>query len=417
LPPGFLLSGRAWAADPVRKFAIIAQSGAGEAINGFGPGSFESPAFIHPSVRDSDHVVDVAGRRYTADALSETTTFIDGPNPVRIAQCFEALGPMQDHLVFFNYRTSLGIHPQFPVAQRAGGKIRGPDGRGSEELASAIAQENAVSLGTLLAKPIVLSGSATYRGAPLSPYSPTVIKELVSSSVERQVPSKMFSAARNRLIDRIYRNVKSSGTPNQKRFLDEYAISQQQADQVASKLFEEVVDIADDGYTSQMKMAAIIIKLRLAPVVVVGYRTSGDNHVVDGLSVEAVHSLNMMATYRNFYDFANEMGVWDRCLYGTVSVFGRTMDERGNGRGHNGNLCSGLLFGGHLGRKVVGGIDSEMPRGVCLPFNAATGGLGNPNVSVQDSQACYAKSVLKAVGVPQERLEERVRDVPAVTLS
>ena len=417
LPPAFLLSGRVWAADPSRQFAIIAQSGAGEAVNGCGPGSFDAPEFIHPSARDSDYSTVIAGTTYTADTLSQTTVFQDGPSPVRIARCFEGLGSMQDHMAFFHYRTELGIHPQFPIAQKAGGAIKGPLGRGEEQLASALAQENATGLGTLLQKPIVLSGSATFNGAPLNTYTPTVIKELVASSVSGEVPGEMFGTARNYLLDEIYRDVKSQGTPNQKRFLDEYAISQSQADEVASKLLNEVVDISDDSYTSQMRMAAIIIKLRLAPAVVVGYRFSGDNHVSDGLTIEAEDTLNMIATYRDFYDFATDMGVWDQCLYATVSVFGRSMDERGNGRGHNGNLSTGLLFGQHLTRKVVGGIDPRAPRGVCLPFNASTGSTRDPNVSVEESQACYAKSVLQAAGVPEPRLSERVRTVPAVSLT
>ena len=417
LPPAFLLSRRAWAQNPVRKFAIIAQSGAGESVNGCGPGSFDAPEFIHPSTQDSDYSAVIDGTTYTADSLSQSTVFIDGENPVRIAKCFESLGPMQDHMAFFHYRTELGIHPQFPIAQKAGGAIKGAFGRGEEELASAIAQETAAELGTLLTKPIVLSGSATFNGAPLNTYSPTVIKELVSSSVSGEVPGEMFGAARNYLLDKIYQDVKRDGDPNQKRFLDEYAISQSQADEVASKLLNEVVDIADDSYTSQMRMASIIIKLRLAPVVVVGYRFSGDNHVSDGLTIEAEDTLKMMATYRDFYDFANEMEVWDKCLYATVSVFGRSMNERGNGRGHNGSLSTGLLFGEHITRKVVGGIDPQQPRGVSLPFDAATGSTQQPNVSVQDAQASYAKSVLLAAGVSEPRLSERVRDVPAVSLA
>ncbi|MEO0813154.1 MAG: hypothetical protein AAFY60_09850, partial [Myxococcota bacterium] len=242
LPPAFLMSGRALAAEATRKFAIIAQSGAGESVNGFGPGSFDSDAFIHPSTSDSDHTQTIAGVTYDADSLAQTTEFLSGPQPVRIAKVFESLGSMQDHITFFNYRTSLGIHPQMPIAQKAGGAIKGEIGRGEEELPSAIAQENAVGLGTLLDKPILLDGGATFRGAPLNRYSPTVIKELVSSSQGSEVPEGRYAAARNYLIDRIHKEVKANGTPNQKRFLDDHAISQQQASEVAGRLFSEVVD-------------------------------------------------------------------------------------------------------------------------------------------------------------------------------
>ena len=420
LPPAFLLSGTVKASDASdasRKFGIIALSGAGESVNGCGPGSFDNPNFIHPSPGSTDLRVTIAGREFGALDLSETTQYLDGPQPVRIARCFEALGPMQDDMAFFHHRTSLGIHPQFPIAKKIGGAIKGPDGRGEEELVSAIAQENAASLGTVLSQPIVLSNSVTFQSTPLNTYAPTVIKELVASGVASAVPEQIFSAARNRLVDDVYGRIKDGGNPNQKRFLDEFVLSQTQADEVASKLMNEVVNISDDGLMSQMRMAAIIVKLRLAPAVAVGYRFSGDNHVADGLSIEAEDTLNMMAAYRDFYDFANTMGVWEDCLYATLSVFGRSMDERGNGRGHNGSLSTGLLFGSHLQRKVVGGLDPTSDRGASLPFNAATGALDNPNVSVSDGFASYAKTVLKAAGVPDDRLEVRVRDVPAVTLT
>ncbi|MEO0973154.1 MAG: hypothetical protein AAFX85_08655 [Pseudomonadota bacterium] len=163
-------------------------------------------------------------------------------------------------------------------------------------------------------------------------------------------------------------------------------------------------------------MAAIIAKLRLAPAVVTTFSLSGDNHQPDGLTVEAERTLEMMAAYRDFYDFANAMGVYDECLYATLTVFGRTMNERGNGRGHNRNLATGLIAGRHLNRTVVGGIDPNEPSGQSLPFNSATGGTDDPDVSVDDSFAAYAKSVMKAAGVPDDRLDVRFRDVPAVAL-
>ena len=416
LTPAFLLTGQLHAQESGRKFAIIAQSGAGESVNGSGPGSFDSPDFIHAGSGSTDLTRDIDGRTYTAADLGETTSFLGGPNPVRIARVFEALGMMQENMAFFHHRTGFGIHPQFQRAQKIDGRLRGDSGRGQEHLASAIAQENATALGTLMSQPVVLSGNATFRDAPLGTYSPTALRELVMSAVGSVVPSDMFGATRNFLVDEVYQRTRESGDPNQRRFLDEFVISQNQATEVAERLVSEVEAIDDDELASQMKMAAIIIKLRLAPAIVVDYRFSGDNHVSNGMTVEAEHTLNMVADYREFYDFAVSNGVWDELLYATLSVFGRSMNETGNGRGHNGSLSTGLLFGGHLSRKVVGGIDLTQPRGVSLPINSSTGGTDNADVSEADSFACYAKSVLQAAGVPQSRLDVRVPDVPAVSL-
>lgn len=417
LPAAFLVSGHAMAASTNRKYAIIGQSGRGESVNGCGPGSFDNPDFYHPTTYDSDFSKVIAGRTYTADDLSNTTTFIDGPQPIKIARCFESLGSMNDDMVFFHHRTRLGIHPQFAVAKKAGGAIKGFIGRGEEELASAIAQENAAYLGTLLDKPIILSGSGMYNGNSLNTYTPTVLKELVSSSVTTEISKQSFASARNFMVDKVFHQVKSTGTPNQMRFLDEYALSQEQATDVAEKLADEVADITDDSHESQLKMAAIIFKLKLAPSVVTDYRFSGDNHVSGGFGLEVADTLNMMAAYRAFHDFAINTGIWDQCLYATVSVFGRTMENKGNGRGHNGRLSTGLMFGQHLNKAVIGGIDPNEPKGLSMPINSQNGGTDNADVSVDDSFACYAKTVMKAAGIPDSRLDVRVRDVPAVELT
>lgn len=417
LPAAFLLTGQTRAQEAGRKFVMLAQSGAGEAVNGFGPGSFDSPDFSHPAPDESDATRDIAGRTFSAADLSATTDFLGGNSPVRIARCFEALGAMQDNMAFFHHRTNFGIHPQMQSAQAIGGAMRGADGRGQEQLASALAQENAVALGSVIDRPIVLSGSVSYENTPLTRYEPTVLKELVLSSVSTAVPSDMFGAARDKMLDRVYTNVRDNGTPNQRRFLDDYVLSQAQAVDVAERLVAEVDEIVDDGLTSQMKMATIIGKLQLAPVAVVGYRVSGDNHVPNGLEVETSLTLDMMASYREFYDFALSNGFWDQMLYATLSVFGRKMNVSNNGRGHNGSLSTGLLFGGQLQRAVVGGINPDNPRGESLPINSTTGGTGNPDVSDGDSFACYAKSVMMASGVPQDRLDARVPDVPAVRLA
>ncbi|MEO0973153.1 MAG: hypothetical protein AAFX85_08650 [Pseudomonadota bacterium] len=81
---------------------------------------------------------------------------------------------------------------------------------------------------------------------------PTVIKELVTSTIASEVPTSMFSAARNRLVDPTYGELRTNGALNQRKLLDEYVISQTQAEEVATQLAGEVVDIVDDSYSPRV---------------------------------------------------------------------------------------------------------------------------------------------------------------------
>ncbi|MEM7676097.1 MAG: hypothetical protein AAF449_08860, partial [Myxococcota bacterium] len=106
------------------------------------------------------------------------------------------------------------------------------------------------------------------------------------------------------------------------------------------------------------------------------------------------------------------------------SVFGRGMHVTTNGRGHNANLCTGMLIGkGFIKKQQIGGIDPENEKGQCLPFDANTGlpvsenRTGPAIVPVNDSIISYCKSVMQAAGVPQNRVDARFKgNVPTVDL-
>lgn len=418
LPPAFLASGKVFAADCTsRKFTILSMSGGGESISSVAPGSFDSAIFDHVTSADVYSKVLDDGRVITAADLANKMVFIPGTKPVYAARCFNALPPdLLDHTVFFHHRTNTLIHAEFGLVKNARGRLLGELGRGTEELPSAIAQENAACLGTIFTKPLVLSGNCSYKGEPLNTYSPTAIKNIVTKRTDAVLSSGSFGAARNLLIDSVYKDIQTSGTAAQKRFLDNFALSQQQAASIADALLDEVTAIDDDSIESQLKTAAIIVKLRLAPVVAVEHFFSGDSHHDDGTN-EITGTLDMMQAYRSMHASAVTAGIENDFVYATLDVFGRTtaFSNGYGGRNHNANLSTGLIMGAHLKKSVVGGINQTQARGESVAFNSTTGATTNPDIAINDSLGCYFKSVMKATGIPDDRLDARVRDVKAVS--
>lgn len=430
LPTAFLMSPRAMAQSaPSTKYVLLAHSQGGESINASGPGSFAREHFSHANGSHYSESVVCNGVTYTADDLSATMDYVANPQgggPLRIARCFGAFGDMIDSTAFFHYRTTTGIHPQFPVVRQLHGRcLDNVTGRGVEDFGSALTQELHPFTQSVLAKPILLArAGGKFQGQPLIQYQPTELASLIRTSVEQDVPPEKFAAARNYVVDSYHRRLRREGTPQQKRYFDNNVKSQLDAQLVGERLGGVIDSIDGDTLLSQMNVAALLFKLNIASVVKCDHVFSGDNHQPDGLTTESELTLNMMKNYCDFFQRAEELEILEQCLYATFSVFGRGMKVTTNGRGHNRNLSTGMLIGkGFIEKQQIGGIDPEQPGGHSMPFDAATklpvpvDQTGPSIVPVNDSIVSYCKSVMRAAGVPQDRVDARFKgSVPTVDL-
>lgn len=429
LPATFLATGSVHAADVARKHVILSVSTNGEAINASGPQSFENAGtYNHALIDDASNVsVDIGGTNYSTEALAYTTDFQFGDQTAQIASCFDLLpNNIKEHLVWFQYKTGASIHSQTSTVLKAFGSLKNSTGNGTENLPSVIAQENATELGSVLTKPFVLQGEIDYEGSPLTTFSPVDIKSMLQdTSLATNLVNESggnFSLDRSRdfLIDRVYQNVRSNGTSIQRRFFDEYALSRTQAKQMTESLLVALSDIDDnaedevDLLRNQMKAAVALIKLNIAPVIVVKHSFTGDNHVDPALVDETTRTLNMINVYRALDDAAVANEVQDSYLYATCDVFGRDLNFGSRyGRNHNGDLVSGLIFGGHTNSALVGGLDLTSQLGASLPINSTTGLTTNPDVMQDDLLACYYKTIMRAAGIPDDRLDFRIPSTPA----
>ncbi|MEL6547806.1 MAG: hypothetical protein AAFQ82_24485, partial [Myxococcota bacterium] len=117
----------------------------------------------------------------------------------------------------------------------------------------------------------------------------------------------------------------------------------------------------------------------------------------------------------SFQNASTEFTMANDVVFATLNVFGRS-GRRGSkgGRGHYGNLCSGLILGGQIAGGVVGGLDSN---GQAVGLNSKDGSTNNPDVDSADTLNAYYKTLMRLAGVSSERRDVRIpdgKDVAAV---
>ena len=416
LPVSFLLHGRARANELGHRIAILASSSYGEPLNVCGPGTFDpdyAQYFSHPNAQDID-LDEVVGRNINqiqlgVESLNVSAEVLLGTQSVQMAACFAALSPeMLQHLVWFNYRSGANIHPQFKDVLTCYGEVHGADGRGAEQLPAAIAQETASFLGTTTSDPLVLGrGTFISNGASLANYSPTKLKTLAQSVGQSMGGAENFAVMYDSFIDEAYQEVRQNGTAQQRRFFDQHAASRQEAADFGSALGQLLVDIEDDSLKSQMRCAAFIAKLRLAPVIMTNMAFGGDNHQDAGLLNETNQTLEMIEALDIYWKTIHEMGIADEVFFANLDVFGRSPKSDGNGRSHYGDFVSGMMVGTNLQGGAVGGWEVD-GKARATGINSTTGSSDNADIAASETLSAYYRTIMNAAGVSAERQEVRL---------
>ena len=286
--------------------------------------------FIHPRPGDvpADDITRpvVNGVRLGVQSLSQAAEITLGTQQVQMAACFAALKPaLLNHLVWFHYRSGANIHPQYKDVLTAFGEVRGRDGRGAEQLPAALAQELALLLDSTTPDPLVLGqGSFVSNGSSLANYSPMKMKTLAQSLGHAMGGTDNFAVLYDSFIDEAYREVQEHGTAQQRRFFDQHAASRGEAADFGSRLGHLLTDVHDDSIKSQMRTAAIVAKLRLAPVVLINLDFGGDNHQDGGLLAETNQTLAMIDALDAYWTAIEDEGVADDVFFANLDASGAT---------------------------------------------------------------------------------------------
>jgi len=394
LPVSFLLRPtRAWAAPPPpAQFLVLATSGTGDPINANSPGTYDLPASypnqpIHPAF----------------DTMAPTPIVLGGAS-YKAALPWSTLSAL-DRTQFFHHSTLTNNHSDQQKVMSLMGATK------SNEMAvsiySAYLKE---ALGTIQAQPIALASEViTYAGATVPRLAPSALTQLLAPE-----PAGLMSdlqRLRDADLDRVNAILKVSGTDAQKQYLDQYATSQTQARQIPQDLQSLLADISGNDPDDQATAAAILIKMKVSPVIVMHIPFGGDNHSDDGLANEAKQTVTGVATINGLLATLAKLGIADQVTFATLNVFGRSLVQGGDqGRSHWSNHHTAVVIGKPFKSGVIGGL---VPIGEDLGasgIDSATGAASSSgDIQVGDTLPSFAKTLGRGLGVPQDYLDENIR--------
>ena len=394
LPIEFLLRPtRAWAdPPPPAQFLVLSTDSTGDPINANAPGTYDLPASypnqpLHPTQASMAATpITLGGTRYNAALPWSTLTALDRTQ-------------------FFHHSTRTNNHSDQQKVMSLMGATKG-----NEMAVSVYAKYLQGALGTIQAQPIALSREVvSYAGATVPRLAPSALTQLLAPALAGLMTD--LQKLRDADLDRVNALLKAGGTNVQRQYLDQYATSQAQVRQIPQDLQNLLAAIKTDGPDDQATAAAILIKMKVSPVVVMSIPFGGDNHSDPALANEAKETPTGVATINGLLATLTSLGLSDQVTFATLNVFGRSLAQGGNqGRSHWSNHHTAVVIGKPFKSMVVGGL---VPIGNDLGaanIDSATGAAAsNGDIAVDDSLPSFAKTLGRGLGVPQAYLDDNIR--------
>ena len=394
LPIPFLLRPtRAWAEPPApAQFLVLSTDSGGDPINANAPGTYDLPASypnqpVHPTAGSmAPTPIMLGGARYNAALPWSTLTALDRTQ-------------------FFHHSTRTNNHSDQQKVMALMGATKG-----NEMAVSVYSSYLQGALGTIQAQPIALSREViSYAGASVPRLAPSALTQLLAPAMPGLMAN--LQKLRDADLDRVNALLKTSGTNVQRQYLDQYATSQAQVRQIPQDLQNLLANIRTDAPGDQATAAAILIKMKVSPVVVMSIPFGGDNHSDDGLQNEAKQTVSGVATINGLLATLGSLSIADQVTFATLNVFGRSLVQGGGeGRSHWSNHHTAVVIGKPFKSMVVGGL---VPIGDDLGaagIDSATGAASmSGDIAVNDSLPSFAKTLGRGLGVPQAYLDDNIR--------
>lgn len=394
---------RALAVDIKPQFLLMSASDQGEPINCNAPGMYENPDFKHP------------GRDEMA-----ATAFALGDTQVTAAKVWSTLPAASlARTCFFHHATRNLQHGGLGGVHKLSGAMAG-----GEMMVSAMGKLLQEPLGCLQAQPISIgrggSESLTAAGSELPTYSPTGLRDLLTTP-EALAKFSKTQALRDRDLDAIANVLRASGSPMQKKLLDSWASSTQQARTLPKDLLQRLVGLPDDSAASQMSAAVLLFQFKLTPVVVthIGFgddnHTDNDNHAGPGaLPLEGSQHVSGVQTLNRFFTEVSTAGLQDNVTLTTLTTFGRSNAPNLSGRGHNESHSVNLIIGAKVKGSVVGGAKLQGINFQAQSIDSSTGAAGG-GIAEGETLAAYGATLGQAVGLNAAQIEKIIPGGQVVT--
>ena len=376
------------------QFVIFNTSGGGDPIGCNAPGTYISPPngappIVHASLPTAS--VSLGGQQYTAAAGWSTlaSTTVSG-------------APLGQRMQFWHIMTNTPVHPKEPNVLELMGLS--PQ---NEMLPSLLAKALAPALNTIQSQPVALGTEAlSYNGQTLPIIPPSALKDTLANPGGALTN---LQSVRDQTLNQVYALYKNTGaTATQQAFVDQFVTSQSQLRCLQIALQQDAINLASlqDDANSQVIAAVALIRMNIAPVISVHIPFGADNHNDPNLATEASETTAGFATLQTLLSQLTAANLQDKVTFMSLNVFGRTLainsgplDPASNGRNHNPNLQTSLVFGKPFVGGVIGGITNVGSDYGCTNISSTSGAGGSSgDIKAADTLGAFAQTMLAGVG-------------------
>jgi hypothetical protein len=347
------------------------------------------------------------------DALFKEKSIRVGGTAYKSAAVWEGLkSSVLERTAFFYFDTGAVSHTEEGKVLRLMGGVLD-----NEMFVSSMAKLLNGRLKTIQAQPITLgtktaAESIYYEGQPQPQLNPLGVKHILTRN--KSNPLENLQNLRDNTLKAVCHYLKTDGNEAQKKYLDGYIKSQEEARAISEDLLSLLSSVEDNSPASQVSAAMVLIRLNCTPVVTIHIPFGGDNHSDGGLEKEAIETRAGVQTIQYLMEQLGVHGLSNRVIFALYNVFGRTMSyaqRENNGRDHHHEAGGGIVIGSNIRGGVYGRlsyIDAISDFGA-LPMHSKTGeGALNGDISERDGMGAFAKTIGTALGVSKKDLDEHI---------
>jgi uncharacterized protein DUF1501 len=375
--------------DPNTQYLIIATSGAGDPVNCNVPGTYDYDDIIH-----------------AMDPSMAPTMFNLGSTPVKAAQIWSTLPQwVLDRTCFFHHATFTNSHPNHTKVLRLMGQTAN-----NEYVPSIFARALAPCFRTVQTEPVSVGAGSilSFQGRALPNLKPSALKSVLGHPTS---PLVQLQDLRDQTMDSLHAALKQNGSAAQKAFIDEMAQSRAQARSLSDSLLSALDNLRGDGSDSEVTAAVTLIRMNVAPVYAINIAFGGDNHTDQDLMKSEVpqHATGIQRITQLMTEL-QAAGLQDKVTFMMLNVFGRTLKNQGYaGRTHWANHHCAVLIGKNVRPGIIGGLIPQGNDYQASPIDSASGRASmSGDISFNESLGSMAKTVGRAIGVPQSVLDQNI---------
>ncbi|MDX2054659.1 MAG: DUF1501 domain-containing protein [Polyangiaceae bacterium] len=370
------------------QYLIMSISGQGDGVNANVPGSYAYPDIVHaPDPSMAKTPITLAGKSVEGAKIWSTL-------PQNVL----------DRTAFIHHSTMTNNHPNLAKVMR----MMGATNR-SEMIASIAAKHLSGCFQTIQPAPVsVGAGSGfTYVGRTLPNLQPTALRDLLAKDA---TPLGNLQALRDKTVDGIYGVLKTNGTRAQLAYLDSLAQSRTQARSISADLLQMLSQIDNDSEAGQILAAVALIKMNVAPAMLVRFKFGSDNHSDQDLMTREVPEQTAGVGYiASLMQTLAANGLQDKVTFAMMNVFGRTLKKKGmEGRDHWAGHHVTVMIGKNVKGGVVGGLvpTDKNDDYIASAIDSATGlASATGDVSADLTLSSTGKTLNAVLGVPNDVID------------